>query len=305
MSKRRNRWRPLAKTAILLFAVHGPILSSLAQESGRKSRDLLVDKASRSSDGPADSTEVPEGKASLHRMLDDSASRYAIYAGKERGEPLKLRCVLRWANVTRGSVDGATYIWTSGGRPMAAVCVYPFAGQLCDNFQSLAEGPLTGWIDGQRVWRCEKPGLEYQPLADAPAPEQSAAARLRQMKSLAARFSTRLMGWNPDDSDREPLRMLPRPVYRYASQEPSDGAVFAFVQGTDPEAFLLIETRPDASNGGKGLWQFAMARRTSGRLEAQYEDRLVWKAEKLSDYSDPKQPHFQVSRPLSLIEAKK
>ena len=288
MFERRNPLWPLVHAAVVIFATNGPISAD--------------DKVG----GPVDPAEVPEGKANLHRMLDESAGRYAIYAGKERGEPLKLRCVLRWANVTRGSVDGATYIWTSDGRPMATVCVYPFARQLCDNFQSLAEGPVTAWVDGQPVWRCERPGLEYQPLADAPAPEQSAAGRLRQMKSLAGRFSTKLMGWNADDSDREPLRMLPRPVYRYESEQPTDGAIFAFVQGTDPEAFLLIETRPDASNGGKNLiWHFAMARRTSGRLETQYQGQLVWKAEKLSDYSDPKQPHFQVSRPLSFIEATK
>ncbi|HWB07700.1 MAG TPA: hypothetical protein VG826_00545 [Pirellulales bacterium] len=288
MLERRNPLRPLSEAAIIILAFNGPMLTAglSAQESVPA----------------ADPAEVPEGKANLHRMLDESASRYALYASKERGEQLKLHCVLRWANVTRGSVDGATYIWTADGRPMATVCVYPFAGRLCDNFQSLAEGPVTAWVDGKPVWRCEQPGLEYQPIADAPAPEESAAGRLRQMKSLAQRFNTTLVGWKADDSDREVLRMLPRPVYRYENDQAKDGTVFAFVQGTDPEAFLLIEARPDASNGGNVSWQFAMARRTSGALETHYDSRLVWKAKRLTDYSDPKQPHFQMDRPLSLVE---
>lgn len=308
MLERRNVLRSLAQAAIVLLGLDGPILTRglSAQEVGPQS-DLpsKEGKVGRSSDGPTDPTEVPEGKANLHRMLDASAGRYSLYAGDDTGEPLELHCVLRWANVTRGSADGATYIWTADGRPIATVCVYPFAGQLCDNFQSLAEGRVTASVDGRAVWRCEKPGLEYRPIADAPAPEESATGRLRQMKSLAARFSTKLMGWNSDDSDREALRMLPRPVYRFANERATDGAVFAFVQGTDPEAFLLIEARPDASNQGRNVsWHFAMARRTSGWLETHYHDELVWKAERLVDYSDPKKPHFQVSRPLALVEPK-
>ncbi len=308
MLERRHVLRSLAQAALVAFVLARPIpLRGLsAQEAGpRPDVPSTGDKPGRSPDGPTDPTEVPEGKANLHRMLDASAGRYSLYAGDDEGEPLKLHCVLRWANVTRGSVDGATYIWTADGRPMATVCVYPFAGQLCDNFQSLAEGPVTASVDGRPVWRCEKPGLEYRPIADAPAPEESAAGRLRQMKSLAARFSTKLMGWNSDDSDRESLRMLPRPVYRFANKQATDGAVFAFVQGTDPEAFLLIEARPDASKEGRNVsWHFAMARRTSGWLETHYHDQLVWKAERLLDYSDPKQPHFQLSRPLALAEPK-
>lgn len=288
----RDAWRPSIQAAILIVAFNGPLSAA--------------DKVGRSADGSADPTEVPEGKASLHRMLDESAGRYMLYAGTERGESLKLRCVLRWANVTRGSVDGATYIWTADGRPLATVCVYPFAGQLCDNFQSLAEGAVTAWVDGQPVWRCEKPGLDYQPVADAPAPAETAAGRLRQMKSLAERFSTRLMGWNADDSDREALRMLPRPVYRYGSEKSMDGAIFAFVQGTDPEAFLLLETRPDVATRSESLiWHFAMARRTSGWLETTYDGQPVWTAERLFDYSDPKRPYFQAARPLSLVKPSK
>lgn len=103
---------------------------------------------------PGGDDKVPDGKATLHRMLDESAAKYTLYPDADRQKPLKLRCVLRWANVTRGSADGATYIWTRDGRPLATVCVYPWAGRLCDNFQSLAEGPITAVRDGQVVWQC-------------------------------------------------------------------------------------------------------------------------------------------------------
>src|SRR5206468_1146035 len=58
------------------------------------------------------------------------------------------------------------------------------------------------------------------------------------------------------------LRLLTRPLYRHASNDPnvSDGALFVFVQGTDPEAALLIEARLDER--GQLAWQYALARMT-------------------------------------------
>ena len=52
------------------------------------------------------------------------------------------------------------------------------------------------------------------------------------------------------------LRMLTTPIARYgkAGGTVEDGALFAFVEGTDPEVFLLIEARA----GEKGpAWHYA------------------------------------------------
>ena len=38
------------------------------------------------------------------------------------------------------------------------------------------------------------------------------------------------------------LRLLPQPIFRYESD--ADGALFAFVQATDPEAVMTIDVRP-------------------------------------------------------------
>ncbi len=238
-------------------------------------------------------------------MLDESAGKYTLYADADRRKPLKLRCVLRWANVTRGSANGATYIWTLNGRPLATVCVYPWAGALCDNFQSLAEGPITAVRERQAVWQCSQRGIEYRAVPDADPPATSAAERLRQAKSLARDFRTTLVGWNEGNTDREELRMLPRPVYRYEIDlgDPLDGAIFAFVQGTDPEAFLLLEaTHTGSEADGDFEWRYALARRTSGQMEARYRGQVVWKAERLLDYSDPNRDYFQFSRPLPPAE---
>ena len=93
---------------------------------------------------------------------------------------------------------------------------------------------------------------------------------------MARRFSAVLVGW-PWAPKNEPLRMLPRELYRYQSKNPDllDGAVFGFVQGTDPEALLLLEAVREES----GLqWQYALARRTNGEVTVDYDGRTVWKA---------------------------
>ena len=56
------------------------------------------------------------------------------------------------------------------------------------------------------------------------------------------------------------LRLLARPLARYGERgsTPADGAVFSFVLGTNPEAFLMIESRI----GTEGAeWQYACLRR--------------------------------------------
>ena len=90
------------------------------------------------------------------------------------------------------------------------------------------------------------------------------------------------------------LRLLPAPIHRYASEKRgfTDGAIFAFARGTDPEAFLLIEARKGADGPE---WQFAFARFNGHcSLRALRGDREVWQAELLDVkvITDPKQPYF-------------
>ena len=60
------------------------------------------------------------------------------------------------------------------------------------------------------------------------------------MKEMARRFSASFT----HKGDMEEMRLLPRPLYRYAdpASEIVDGAVFAFTStGTNPNAFLIFE----------------------------------------------------------------
>ena len=144
-----------------------------------------------------------------------------------------------------------------------------------------------------------KPAKADKAAAKTDAPAEMPAARLRQMKTLASQFSSTMLGWKADKTDREPLRLLPQPLYRYDSKRSDvlDGAVFAFVQGTDPESLFLIE----AFKKGDGFkWQFAFVRRTSGELEGRHKDNVVWHADRFPTNNDPRSTHRSLGRPLDL-----
>ncbi|HJZ53990.1 MAG TPA: hypothetical protein VKE74_03490, partial [Gemmataceae bacterium] len=126
----------------------------------------------------------------------------------------------------------------------------------------------------------------------APAPADSAAGRLVQMRALADRFTATVTF----RGDKSALRRLTAPVYRYGDEKrpPLDGAVFAFAQATDPEVLLLLEAR--VSNG-TAQWQYALARQTMWVVEVEYDGRQVWSVEKWDRAtSKPQQTYFDIPR---------
>ena len=62
------------------------------------------------------------------------------------------------------------------------------------------------------------------------------------MRALAQEFTGRQTNRAGVDSE---MRLLAQPIYRYENTKGDliDGGLFVFVQGTDPEMFLLIEAR--------------------------------------------------------------
>jgi len=118
------------------------------------------------------------------------------------------------------------------------------------------------------------------------------------MKALTKLFKAKLLGWASDTSQHEELRMLPTPLYRYAIDKPDkvqDGALFAYVSGTDPEVLLVIEAFGEE---GKFQWQYAFVRRTSGGVEGRFRNKLVWTAGKYPAKHKPALNHIEFNRPL-------
>ncbi len=237
------------------------------------------------------------GPSSLREMIDAAVKQVEIFDSAEATQPAEPLVALRWANNARGSEDGMTLLYVFRGRPLATACVYPWDGKLIHDLESLSRFSIVGRKDGAVIWHPQQSSLAFAPIPDAPAPAATRAQRLRQLKSLAEQFQSAMLGWKADSTDREQLRLLPKPLYRY---EPKggpviDGAVFAFVMGTDPESLLLIEA---VQSGDKLAWEFAFARRTSGELEGRHRERIVWHADRYPVMKDPNQPRFSVGTPI-------
>lgn len=220
----------------------------------------------------------------LHRTVDE----YKLYLDASPKRPLILerRSIMRWGNNVRGTADAFTYLWIADGRPEAVACLYMWGqDEIGHNFGSLSRGRLIAERNGKRVWYPRRPGVTFTAVPDAPTPADSPIARLRQMKLLARRFSSLLVGWDWNPTN-EPLRLMPREVYRYETEGPEvlDGAVFAFVQGTDPETLLLLEAVQAASGH---QWQYAPVRRTSAAVQISYRDKTIWKAPMHHPAEDP------------------
>jgi len=216
---------------------------------------------------------LPEKGDESREKLERFVKGYQLFLGAER-VPLEMQAepVLRWPNSTRDSHEGATFVWTRDGRPEAIACVWENSGSWAHAFHSLSNSRLVARHNAQTFWQTEKPGIEFTPFPDAPEPADSAARRLVQMKDLARRFKCRLSGANRDS---EELRLLPRPLYRYQTERTDldDGALFSFVQGTDPEVVVVIEA---ARHDGKSAWRYALTRRTGYAVEADLDGKPNW-----------------------------
>ncbi len=252
---------------------------------------------------PPGKTDPPDEPTKLGDAIEKSVAWYDV-TPEDCAPPLAPVPVLRWRNVVRGQVGEAMLVvWPHNGRPVAMASLYPWDAKMNHEFDSLSRGTRLTARDKDRViWSPGTGGVEFKDVPKGPKPAKTAPDRLRQMKAIAEGFTARMTGWQADDSDQEALRLLPRPLYRYdftAAKDPDpmllDGALFAYVQGTDPEVVLVLEAVGTAAQAD---WQYAFARATSGGLEVKAGDAVVWTAKKHPAHSVATLPHFTMSRAL-------
>jgi hypothetical protein len=210
------------------------------------------------------------------KLTSDAANEYEIVVEGREGARAKLlpQPVLRWSNPVVGEIYGNVFLWTIDKRPTAIGSFFKFFSPLTHSsheFHSLAESPLTARYAARAVWEPKQPGVKFLPLEGAELAAAKPAKRLIQMRQLSKRFTGRK---TERDNEQHELRLLTQPIYRYdaASAGVVDGALFVFVQGTDPEVFLLLEAREPAAPA----WHFAAARMNNVAMTLKFDDRVVW-----------------------------
>jgi hypothetical protein len=256
----------------------------------------------------ADEGPPSTNEASLQRMLTDLAGFDLSVADSSAELTLRPVPALRWSYPIRNVDDAALFVWLGKDRPELVTTVMSFRDARQDlrrayEFLSLSDYRLDAVHQGASVWHPDEAGVSWQPVPAAPAPADTSVERRRQLTSLAGGFDVAVLS----DSNRYELRLLPRPLHRYQNGGAGvlDGALFAFVEGTDPELVLLLETRPD-----KPGWRFASGRLTRFKIEVRYLGRWVCEFPEMSgagDISDaywipdagPLEPAFTSPNPLN------
>jgi hypothetical protein len=239
-------------------------------------------------------TDDPEAAARLE-FMKKSAAVYTIALDDKKKTELKLvpDPALRWNNPVSNVPDGVLFLWLGqDGRPELAAQVFIAAGTKdlwLHEFQSLALSPLKITRGGKESrWRPGKPGVEFHPVPDGPAVATTPVQRLAQMKAIAEGFSA------SDDFEgksRWELRLLPKPLARYGKPktEVTDGALFVFAHGTDPEVFLMVEAR---EVNGELKWHYALAGMTAYALKASHKGKEVWARPEQKAPFPPEKPYF-------------
>jgi hypothetical protein len=221
----------------------------------------------------------------------------ATYTFRLEGSDRPLRfhpeSVLSYSNPVMGQVYGDVFIWTAEGRPEVVAAFYRFFSpgtHRGDEFHSLSLGKLTAERKGADVWTPARPGVDLKPIPGAPAPDASAAGRLRQMRALAQEFTSRQTNRAGVDSD---MRLLSQPLYRYQDTKGDlvDGGLFVCVQVNDPEIFLLIEAR--RRQDGVPEWRFGATRMHGIDLRLYHRGSLIWRAPEIpwSQIIDRREPY--------------
>ncbi len=201
--------------------------------------------------------------------------------------------IFRLDNPVTSVKDSAIFLWTDPetGRPEATIQMFRAPTKFwIHDWTSLATSPIVAEVGPNVLWR-PKPGVEFRPVPEAPAPAATPQARLRQMRALAEEFSATDdflgAGWSQ-------LRLLPMPWLRYgkAGSGVEDGALFAFVLGTDPEVVLMIESRSDPAGGLR--WEYALAPMTSFEVKAAWKGKQVWTLPWRKASKDPTDPFYDM-----------
>jgi hypothetical protein len=250
-----NRWHtlPCAVFFSLLFSLAFAQESERDDAQGRKARLQLMQEAIGS-----------------FKTADDGEKSPARFVTK----PL-----LRYSDPTRGigtaNVLLDAGVWRLGekGRPLALVTLEIYgkaSGDALLSYEFLAmvdaKLSLTHRQEKTVTWTSRgKDALSMSPLPEAPTPAATVNGRLVQMRQFARRFRV-----HETTSDGEvECRLLAQPIDRYQDGAVIvDGAIFAYANGTNPEAGIVLECSSER-------WVYGVIRLSSAELQIELDGSEV------------------------------
>jgi len=156
-----------------------------------------------------------------------------------------LKPLLRYDHPRRGILDSCVFRMGTEGRPTALVTaeLYGREGQrrvlLNHEFIGVDE-PGLRLKRGAFEWEPPDDAVKFHEFDATMAPVKVKQVRLTQMQRLADRFKISET-WRGRQSD---LERFGAPIHRYKPSDNanSDGAMFIFALGDNPEAILFVES---------------------------------------------------------------
>ena len=224
-------------------------------------------------------TLADDGATRKQRRLDFIRETIARLEFETTDVPLKsltlpAEPVLSYTNPVRSATgSGSTFLVLDGVRPIAAA-----SASIRDNGKAFREMTLLRDIalnvsrEEKLVWQPKTVAKPWELVPNTSQPAKNSPLRLIQMRQIVRRFEMALV---KQDMESGVLRSLSKPIYRYSDPDSGlvDGAVFAFVESTDPEALLLLEAHSDDTGRS---WRYTIARMTSRPSKVMLDKREIW-----------------------------
>ncbi len=262
-----SRFTPAANPCRLVGLISVACLCLTASKAATHADDDRTQRTpAPATRGPADDTTADNDRLQREKIefyLERIRSQRLSWAGApEQAFELVPEPLMTFDNPVSRIRDGFLFVWTQGGRPVAAMKCYYNEPQASwgRTFVSLGEKRLEMTIENAKTWTPQDAGATFSVLPDAPPPAGQPQLRLAQMRSLAERFEV-VDHWGKEEPTDWNLRLLRTPLYRYSAEGEGirDGALFGYVLTTSPEALLLLEAR-DTEDGPR--WHYAVSRMT-------------------------------------------
>ena len=233
---------------------------------------------------PVSADDDPQAKHRL-KLMEEEVGNLEPESSELKTKPaltFASKPLLRYSDPTRGIIgersnvllDGGVWRLGTEGRPTALVTIELYEvsgvpGLLSYEFLSLTGAKLSLKHKEGKIphWEPTESGLTLKELAEAPKPAATAAARLVQMRQLARRFTVKEKIRGREEIE---CRLLTQPIDRYQSEADTivDGAIFVYVNSTNPEVGVVVET-----DGNR--WVYGTLRLAGAELTVALDGREV------------------------------
>ena len=223
----------------------------------------------------------------LQRLSDESRARAdGIEVNAAVGDRTTLATVhpnplMKYTDVPRGIEMATLWVWQDGGRPVALGKVEAYRVKEGSKWLYCFASASTGLVDAKwtagRRFQARKPGVAWATI-DGPAPHETAAGRLRQMKELFQRFTATARDEALKTSDE--LRPLARPLHEYSSPKQGvlQGVLCGFAaNGTNPDVVVALEVAGAANEkDARKLWRYAVIGMTASGISVKLDKAEVY-----------------------------